>query len=324
YSTGVGNDGELVVLKVADVDGDGHPDVLVAGITGLGGVLLLPGKGDGTFGAPLTFAVGNNVIDSIVLADLNGDCTPDLVVSHDRSLNNQITVLPNNPVPPGGCQKTDTFTYTANDGPLDSNVATVSIAIHPPNHPPLITSTPVTTAFVGQVYEYLVTSTDPDEGDTPTFSLPTAPAGMTIDAASGLIRWKPTSAQAGKQNVIVRVQDHGGLGAEQHFTVAVVRPVTVPNVVGRSQAAAQAALTGAGLTVGAITNTPRPTVPAGRVLGQSPVAGAIVPQGTAVNLLVSRGPPGPGDILAAVIVEPANPLILVGQQQACTPTGVLP
>src|SRR5262249_6956236 len=139
YSTGVGNDGELVVLKVADVDGDGHPDVLVAGITGLGGVLLLPGKGDGTFGAPLTFAVGNNVIDSIVLADLNGDCTPDLVVSHDSSLNNQITVLLNNTVPPGGCQKTDTFTYTANDGPLDSNVAPVSIAIHPPNHPPLIT-----------------------------------------------------------------------------------------------------------------------------------------------------------------------------------------
>jgi hypothetical protein len=36
-----------------------------------------------------------------------------------------------------------------------------------------------------------------------TFSLPTAPAGMTIDAA-GLVTWQPTAAQFGSHPVQVR------------------------------------------------------------------------------------------------------------------------
>ncbi len=50
-------------------------------------------------------------------------------------------------------------------------------------------------------------------------------------------------------------------------------PVPVPNVVGQTQAAAQAAITGAGLTVGTVTNQSSPTVPAGQVISQNPAAG---------------------------------------------------
>jgi len=89
------------------------------------------------------------------------------------------------------------------------------------NHAPTITSTQVTTATVGQPYAYDVDATDPDTGDTLTFSLPTAPAGMTIDPASGLIEWTPTTAQIGNQAVTVRVTDSGGLSDEQPFTVTV-------------------------------------------------------------------------------------------------------
>ena len=91
------------------------------------------------------------------------------------------------------------------------------------NQPPTITSTPVTTATENQPYSYDVEATDPDPGDTLTFSLEVAPAGAIIDASSGLISWTPTAAQVGSNNVTVRATDDGvgTLFAEQNFTVTV-------------------------------------------------------------------------------------------------------
>jgi beta-lactam-binding protein with PASTA domain len=67
-------------------------------------------------------------------------------------------------------------------------------------------------------------------------------------------------------------------------------PLAVPNVVGQTEAAATSALLGASLTVGTISRANNSTVPEGTVMGQGPLAGAAVLPGTAVNLLVSRGP----------------------------------
>src|SRR5262249_11651036 len=68
-------------------------------------------------------------------------------------------------------------------------------------------------------------------------------------------------------------------------------PVTVPNVVGLSQAAATTSLTGAGLTVGGITFGPSATVPNGNVISQTPAAGSSIAGGSAVALVVSTGTP---------------------------------
>ena len=65
--------------------------------------------------------------------------------------------------------------------------------------------------------------------------------------------------------------------------------VTTPNVVGLSLAAATSSLQGAGLKVGTVTNQASGSVPAGNVISQNPLAGAIVAQGSAVNLVVSSG-----------------------------------
>ena len=72
--------------------------------------------------------------------------------------------------------------------------------------------------------------------------------------------------------------------------VAAAQPVTVPDVVNATQAAATTAITNATLTVGAITSAPHGTVPAGSVISQSPAAGAQVAAGSAVALVVSTGP----------------------------------
>ncbi|MBK9516044.1 MAG: PASTA domain-containing protein [Anaeromyxobacter sp.] len=66
--------------------------------------------------------------------------------------------------------------------------------------------------------------------------------------------------------------------------------VTVPSLVGLSQAAATTALTAAGLSVGEVGLASSPTAPAGQVVGQDPAAGATVATGAAVDLVVSSGP----------------------------------
>src|SRR6184192_2134545 len=66
--------------------------------------------------------------------------------------------------------------------------------------------------------------------------------------------------------------------------------VAVPNVVGQTQAAAASALTGAGLTVGAVTMQSSSTVASGSVISESPSAGTKVASGSAVDLVVSSGP----------------------------------
>jgi len=92
--------------------------------------------------------------------------------------------------------------------------------------PPTITSTPVLTATVGVAYGYDVNATDPNPGDTLTYSLTTFPTGMTINSATGVIAWTPTAGQVPSQNVIVRVTDQTGLFASQSFTITVTPAVS--------------------------------------------------------------------------------------------------
>ena len=115
---------------------------------------------------------------------------------------------------------------TANDGALSAS-DDVQITVNPAgpgNRPPVITSTPITTATVGQLYSYDVDATDPDAGNTLTFSLTTGPTGMTINSVSGLIQWTPAANQVGANSVTVLVQDQAGLPATQSFTVQVSPP----------------------------------------------------------------------------------------------------
>ena len=65
-------------VAVADANGDGKPDIVVAGA---GTVDVLLGKGDGTFQAPIPFGSGGNDAYGMTVADLNGDGKPDIAVA---------------------------------------------------------------------------------------------------------------------------------------------------------------------------------------------------------------------------------------------------
>src|SRR5437868_6363139 len=78
--------GSLAVsLAVADVNGDGKPDVVVANCTncgsppGNGSVGVLLGNGDGTFQTAQVFTSGEP--SAVAIADVNGDKKPDVIVA---------------------------------------------------------------------------------------------------------------------------------------------------------------------------------------------------------------------------------------------------
>ena len=187
-----------------------------------------------------------------------------------------------------------------NDGTVDSDPDTVTITAEttvPANQPPTITSPPVTQATVGQLYSYQVAARDPDN-DPLTYALVNPPAEMSINPTgneAGLITWEPT--QTGDFSITVTVTDGKSDPVSQTFTITVKEAamVTVPNVVGLSQTAAEAAITAAGLTVGTVTQETSSTVLAGNVISQNPAADASVARGSAVNLVVSSGPSGGGE-----------------------------
>ena len=79
-------------------------------------------------------------------------------------------------------------------------------------------------------------------------------------------------------------------GSAVALVVSSGSPVSVPDVVGLTQAAAATAITNAELVVGTVTQQSSATVPAGEVISQNPTAGTSVAGGSAVNLVVSTGP----------------------------------
>ena len=182
---------------------------------------------------------------------------------------------------------------------------TVTITVEPPvpvNQPPTFTSTPVTQTLAGAAYSYPVTATDANN-DPLTYALVNnPPQGMAINA-TGLITWTPSLTQTGAFPVTVTVTDNKSAPVEQAFTLTVqAATVTVPNVAGLSQSAAEAAIISAGLTVGSVTQEASATVAAGNVISQNPAANDSVSQGSAVALVVSSGsgggqlPPDPSTI----------------------------
>jgi MYXO-CTERM domain-containing protein len=72
---------------------------------------------------------------------------------------------------------------------------------------PLFTSSPPTNGAVGIVYAYTPTVLDPDQGQSLTYSLFTAPMGMSVDSATGALDWTPAADQTGHNPVSLNVDD---------------------------------------------------------------------------------------------------------------------
>ena len=126
--------------------------------------------------------------------------------------------------PDAGYTGPDSFTYSANDGALDSNEATVTITVLPGNNAPSFTSTPVTNATSDALYSYSIAADDPDVGDSLTITAPTLPGWLNLlDNGDGtaMLSGTPPNEDIGDNPVTLRVTDALGATDDQPFTVTV-------------------------------------------------------------------------------------------------------
>jgi len=95
---GVGSAEATLASAAADFDGDGNPDLVLYGGSAI--ALILPGRGDGTFGPGrlITTPLVTGGVLGLQIADLNRDGRPDLVFSSENlfPVLSNVTVLLNN------------------------------------------------------------------------------------------------------------------------------------------------------------------------------------------------------------------------------------
>jgi VCBS repeat-containing protein len=134
---------------------------------------------------------------------------------------------------------TDSFTYRANDGQADSATVTVIIKVNSVNDAPTLSALPPTSSMDElTALNFKAAANDIDNpASALRFSLADAPAGATIDAASGEFRWTPLEAQ-GPANYTFRVNVSDGLATATGTVTVTVKEVNVAPQLSNVPAAA--------------------------------------------------------------------------------------
>ncbi len=123
-----------------------------------------------------------------------------------------------------GDNANDTATITVSTAGEVSRSVAVTVTDNDPLAP-VFTSSPVLTAVDDASYTY---DANANGNPSATFSLTTAPAGMSIEATTGVINWLPTNT--GNFNVVVQAANGVLPNATQSFTIS-VNPDLPPTAV---------------------------------------------------------------------------------------------
>ncbi len=122
---------------------------------------------------------------------------------------------------------TDSFTFTANDGTVDSAPATVSVTVAAVNDAPVFTAQLATTAVSEDsgIINFVYAATDAD-GDALTFTMTAGPFSATLDGTSGAFSFNPLG-NAGNYPVTVSVSDGTVTVASTSATISVYAVNTI-------------------------------------------------------------------------------------------------
>jgi beta-lactam-binding protein with PASTA domain len=257
--------------------------------------------------APVTFSraelLSNDVGTSLTVSSV------DAVTSNGGHVTGTDPLTYSPPVPFLG---TDTFGYEITDGAGQTAIGIVRISNGPDTVPPNLSITAPTGGTVSGSVTVTASASDNVGVASVSFFDADSQIGPTVVAAPYQVVWNTTLAGDGNHSLTAIAFDTNGNFASAFVDVTVdnTNITTVPSVVGLTQAAAQTAITGAHLTVGAVTTASSATVASGLVISQSPTAGGTVAQNSAVAFIVSTGP--------ALVVVPN----VVGQTQTAAQTAI--
>jgi OmpA-OmpF porin, OOP family len=215
YSEGRGNWQKLPTT----VDTTGPGIVLRATASALGSFALMPAAPVTVAftSAPLTFAVVGAAYAYAPVVNSAGPVTFAATLAPDGMVVDQATGIVQW-VPTSIQAGTHEVHLRASTGTAEAN-QTFFIQTDAVNTAPMFLSQPTTAADVGVTYSYAPEVQDA-EGQTLAFQLFSAPAAMTIDAATGEVVWTPAAADRGSAGVSIGVSD-GFTTATQIFEVAV-------------------------------------------------------------------------------------------------------
>ena len=119
----------------------------------------------------------------------------------------------------------DSFTFKANDGTVDSNIATVSITVNSVNDAPVAADdTASTNEDTAVVIDVLANDTDADTGDTLTVQSATDPANGTVVNNGGTVTYAPDANYNGTDTFTYTVSDGNG-GTDTATVTITVTPV---------------------------------------------------------------------------------------------------
>ncbi|MCP8898015.1 beta strand repeat-containing protein [Gilvimarinus xylanilyticus] len=137
----------------------------------------------------------------------------------------------------------DNFSYTVlDDEGGESVMASVSITVNPVNDAPEISGSAPGSAEALAPYSFSPQASDPDIGDTLTFSLSNAPAWLSINSATGEVSGTPAEADAGlAQGIVVSVSDGTETVSLPSFAIDVTNPYfnSAPSLSGSPTASIQ-------------------------------------------------------------------------------------
>jgi large repetitive protein len=225
--------------------------------------------------------------------------------------------------PSAGFSGTDTFTYRAGDGALDSNVAAVTITVAqappappppPPPGPPADEQPPSDPVIESTSHKLNVASSDrtvdltwsgasDDQSGVDGFSFhwdnqPVSVPDMVKDAEETATGTTSPPLSNGIWYFHLRTRDNAGNWTSTRHVAAFVISVpplgqvrcVVPNLKGKKVAQARGLLAAGRCALARVTRALSRLVKPGRIVSQSRPAGARLPRGTKVSVVVSVGP----------------------------------
>ncbi len=147
----------------------------------------------------------NNTIEAMALDRISaGDDIIIVDMENDAGIDYSLDMTDDKHPNASGYEKMADLWYSALTGVLNTG-----------DYPPTINSSPITYVTIGGSYSYDVSASG---SPAPNYSLTTAPSGMTINSATGLIEWTPSST--GSYNVTVTASNSEGSDT-QNYTIVV-------------------------------------------------------------------------------------------------------